>query len=352
MEQKTNLAEILELMSQPGFCVSGNCITLVNQAAKAMLLTPGQDVLPLLHTGAEEYVQFQDGQLCLTLCIADKLHNATIIRMGETNLFLMDSEEQAAEFRSMALISMELRNPLMQVMQNAEQLLSTLDPQDLTAAKMNKGLLQLMRMVCNLSDVSRYQESAFTQTRDICAFLEEILEKAQALTAGTGIKLSWDLPREAIPCLIDSEQLERAVWNLISNAIKFTLKDGTVHAKLTRHNKRLQLQITDSGSGIAEAIRSSVFQRYLRQPGIEDNRFGLGLGMVIVRTCAANHGGTVLIDHSGNSGTRITMTLALRQTEETTVSSPMLYPDYCSGWDHGLLELSDCLPAEEFTNLF
>lgn len=352
MEQKTNLAEILELMSQPGFCVSENCITLVNQAAKAMLLTPGQDILPLLHTGAEEYAQFQDGQLCLTLCISDRLHNATIIRMGETNLFLLDSEEQADEFRSMALISMELRNPLMQVMQNAEQLLSTLDPQDLTAAKMNKGLLQLMRMVCNLSDVSRYQESAFTQTRDICAFLEEILEKAQALTAGTGIKLCWDLPREAIPCLIDSEQLERAVWNLISNAIKFTPKGGTVHTKLTRHNKRLQLQITDSGSGIAEAIRSSVFQRYLRQPGIEDNRFGLGLGMVIVRTCAANHGGTVLIDHSGNSGTRITMTLALRQTEETTVSSPMLYPDYSSGWDHGLLELSDCLPAEEFTNLF
>ena len=350
MEQN-NISEILELMSQPGFCVTGNRITLANQAACAMLLTPGLDILPLFHTGVEEYTEFQGGQLCVTLCIADKLHNAAIIRMDDADLFLLDSEEQAEEFRSMALISMELRNPLMQVMQNAEQLLGNLDPQDPTAARMNKGLLQLMRTVCNLSDVSRYQESSFTETRDICAFLEEILEKAQTFTAGTGIRLSWDLPREAIPCLIDSEQLERAVWNLISNAIKFTPKSGTIHAQLTRQGKRLQFRITDSGSGIAESIRSSVFQRYLRQPGIEDNRFGLGLGMVIVRTCAANHGGTVLIDQNGDSGTRITMTLSLRQKTDTTVCSPILRPDYSSGWDHGLLELSDCLPAEEFKKL-
>ena len=350
MEQKNSIAEILELMSLPGFCVTENRITLANQAAGAMFLTPGLDILPLLHTGAEEYAQFQGGQLCLTLCIADKLHNATVIRMDDTDLFLLDDDSQTEEFRSMALVSMELRTPLMQVMQNAEQLFSTMDSQDPAAAKMNKGLLQLMRTVCNLSDVSRYLESSFMETRDICTFLEEILEKARTLTAGTGICLSWDLPREAIPCLIDSEQLERAVWNLISNAVKFTPKGGTVHAQLTCHNKRLQFRITDSGSGIAESVRSSVFQRYLRQPGIEDNRFGLGLGMVIVRTCAANHGGTVLIDRSGDSGTRITMTLSLRQNADTTVCSPILRPDYSSGWDHGLLELSDCLPAEEYTN--
>ena len=64
MEQN-NIAEILELMSQPGFCVTGNRITLANQASCAMLLTPGLDLLPLFHTGAEEYAEFQGGQLCV-----------------------------------------------------------------------------------------------------------------------------------------------------------------------------------------------------------------------------------------------------------------------------------------------
>ena len=53
MEQKNSIAEILELMSQPGFCVSENRIILANQAAGAMFLTPGLDILPLLHTGAD-----------------------------------------------------------------------------------------------------------------------------------------------------------------------------------------------------------------------------------------------------------------------------------------------------------
>ena len=103
---------------------------------------------------------------------------------------------------------------------------------------------------------------------------------------------------------------------------------------------------TDSGSGIAQSVRSSVFSRYLRQPALEDSRYGIGLGMVLIRTAAAHHGGTVLIDQPEGAGTRITMTMSIRQSKQATLRSNVLRVDYAGERDHGLIELSECLPTE------
>ena len=344
--------DILELVPQPGFHVRDGKILHVNQAARALMLAPGQEIAPMLQTGSEEYREFESGSLYLSLNLSGIVRNASVLRREEWDLFLLEPEADAEEFRAMGLISMELRSPLMRVVTSVQQLTEQLEPEKAeAAANLNRGLAQLLRLTSNLSDVQRYRESAHMEIRDICALLEELMEKFQALTAGSSIQLTWELPREAIPCRIDPEQVERAVWNLVSNAAKFLPKEGTIHVKLTRHGQRLHLTVADSGSGIAEQIRSTVFQRYLRQPGIEDSRYGLGLGMVIVRTTAANHGGTVLIEQNGASGTRVTMTLAIRQGADNTLRSPILRPDYSSGWDHGLVELSDCLPAKAYGEL-
>ena len=101
----------------------------------------------------------------------------------------------------------------------------------------------------------------------------------------------------------------------------------------------------DSGSGIAENLRGSLFTRYAREPGLEDGRYGVGLGMVLIRSTAAAHGGTVLIDHPDDCGTRITVSLAIRQGDPV-VRSPRFAIDYAGERDHGLIELSDVLPAQ------
>lgn len=352
MEEQRNIQMLLDQVALPGFYVRDGRILHSNQAARALLLEAGQEIVPLLKTGSEEYARFEDGQLYLTLDLGGQARNATVTRMEDMALFLLDPDPDLEEFRSMGLISMELRSPLMNVLTNAQKLLSLLDPaSDDAAAKMNRGLLQLLRLTSNLSDVGRYREFSHMETWDICSLLEEILQKAQALISGNGITLFWDLPRDAIPCLLDAEQIERAVWNLISNAVKFLPQNGMIHVRLARHGKRLQLTVSDSGSGIAEQVRNTVFQRHLRQPGIEDSRFGLGLGMVIIRTVAANHGGTVLIEQNGDSGTRITMTMAIRQNTGNLLRATLFRPDYSGGWDHGLLELSDSLPAEAYRDL-
>ncbi|MDY4507211.1 MAG: ATP-binding protein, partial [Candidatus Faecousia sp.] len=100
----------------------------------------------------------------------------------------------------------------------------------------------------------------------------------------------------------------------------------------------------DNGPGFAQNLLGSVYNRYLRQPCIEEGRNGLGLGMVLVRSAAASHGGAVLIDQPEGGGARVTMTIAIRQSTSGTLRSPILRVDYAGEQDHALVELSDCLP--------
>ena len=72
---------------------------------------------------------------------------------------------------------------------------------------------------------------------------------------------------------------------------------------------------------------------------------GIGLGMVLIRSAAAAHGGTVLVRRMPDGGTSITMTLAIRKKTDSTLTSPILHMDYAGGFDHALMELADVLPA-------
>ena len=219
------------------------------------------------------------------------------------------------------------------------------------AARLNRGLHQMLRLVSNMSDAGRANLSHGLELRNLGEVFSEILEKARTLTEKAGISISYQGLSEEVCCMADADLLERAVFNILSNAVKYTSPGGTIRASLSRAGRILRFSVEDSGPGISENILGSVFSRYRRSAGIEDGRFGLGLGMVIVRSAAAAHGGTVLIDQPQGSGARVTLTIAVRPSDGTVLRSGILRPDYMGGWDHGLVELSDCLPLEVYEKL-
>ncbi len=342
MEDQRKISEHLDQIQRPGFLVKDNLIQSVNQAAQAMLLSPGQEFPPMLLTGREEYATFQEGEICLTLSIAGMEHGALITRIDKFDLVVLDTQEEEEEFRFMSLVSMELREPLMQAISSARQHNSD--------AKMNHSLMKMLRMVNNMADISRYTASARMELRDVDSFLLELFEKAATLTEDRA-QIIFEGLRQPVFSLIDPEQLERAVWNMLSNCVKFQPENGIIHARLTRQGRFLRLTIDDSGSGIAEKARARLFSQYLRQPGIEDHRHGLGLGLAIVRAVATNHGGTVLITSTKDGGTRTTMTIAIRQDDSHLLRSPLLRPDYTGGFDCALVALADCLSSDHYREL-
>lgn len=351
MENTQNMVAMLNQIYSPAFLVQNGTIAHINEAASQRLIAVGTPVQELLITGAMEYPEFRDGCLYLTLRIDGKSCGTSVTKMVDYDLFVLEQDADQQELASMALSAQELRNPLSNVMAIADNLfpLSSAENDPHTQsqiARINRGLYQMLRIVSNMSDAYRYSQDASPQLelRDVTSVLQEIFDRNQALVCHTEISLSFQNSSECILSLVDTEKLERAVNNLISNSLKFTRTGGRIDAALTRRGRMLYLTVTDSGSDL-RSQNLNVFHRYLRLPGIEDGRFGIGLGMVLIRAAAVAHGGTVLMESLPQGGTRTTMTMLIRQPSDTTVRSAILPIDYLGGRNHSLIELSEHLPA-------
>lgn len=358
MENTEERITMLNSIPRPAFFVCDGVITHLNESARQHQLCEGTPIAPLLVTGRDEYANYRCGSLYLTMNISGIESSACITDTGNGHLFILEQDEDLAELQSMALAAKALRTPLSNVMNVADQLFPLAcasDDPDTQAqvAKINRGLFQMLRIVCNMSDAYRYanESTPRTEVRDIAAILEEQFAQSAALIEAGNIKLCYNGPKTPIYSIVDSEKLERAVGNIISNAVKFTPANGQILASLTQKGRMLYLTVQDSGPGLPNHMRSQAYSRYRRQPGLEDSRFGIGLGMVLVRQTAALHGGTVLMEQSEDFGLRLTMTLAIQQPTDANVRSPMIHVDYCGNWDHYLLELADCLPSEVYKTI-
>lgn len=351
MDQEMNALGMLDLMVRPGFCVKDGKIVKCNPDAESLLFRPGMDINPLLATGQTEYPEYSGGTLYLTLEISGARWGASVTRLGDVDVFLLEESADHAELQAMALAARELREPLAGIMTTADRLFPMEALEDdpklrEQAARLNRGLYQMLRIIGNMTDADDYAagRNAQMDVLEIRGFFEDILRKNMALMEHTGLTLRFENLERSLYTLADKEKLERAVLNMLSNAMKFTPPGGTIDVRLTHRGRQLYLTVQDSGEGIPENIRGSVHRRYLRHAGYETGPFGIGLGMVLIRSAAAIHGGTVLIDHPEGAGTRITMTMEIRQDSSGNVRSPRLRIDYAGERDHSLVELSEILP--------
>lgn len=347
MDQHNNINPLLEWIERPAFCVCDNKIIQANQAAQRRFITVGSAASEYLGTDYAAYTAFTGGCLYLTVTAAGVSYGAAVNRQDDLDIFILDQND-TPELQALALAAQKLRVPLSNVMAGVELL--EVSPENKTlAGQLNQGLYQLQRLICNMSDASRYSNShAHMEVTDLGAVFDEIMEKLMTLTGSSGYTLHYTGLSQTVIGLADREMLTRAVNNLISNAMKFSPKGTELKAGLTRSRNLLSFTVQDQGSGIDQDARANLFTRFTREPGIEDVHYGMGLGMTLVRCAATAHGGTVLIDQPNGQGTRVTLTIAIQNAGSRTVRTPVLLPigDYAGGRDHALLELSEVLPPE------
>ena len=339
MEEKKDTLGMLDLVIRPGFCVKENQIIKVNQAAESLFITPGTDVRPLLLTGSEEYAAFTGGCLYLTLNLSSHSCGASVTRVDDIDVFLLEQESDNGELRSMALAARELREPLTNVMITADSLfpLCAAESSPRTAeqvARLNRGLFQILRIIGNMSDAERCAAVSHQETVDIPALFAEFFEKAETLVSHTGITLTYEGPDQPIYGLADREQLERAVLNILSNAIKFTPEEGQVLVSLRRKDTGdVEVMVADTGIGIPDGDLPHIFERFYQ---VEEHTGlgtrGTGIGLMIVKEFVELHRGHIEVMSRDKQGTTFIVTLPIvneadydpaeSETEETAEQLP------------------------------
>ena len=213
-------------------------------------------------------------------------------------------------------VSHEFRTPLTLIMGPVEELQARLDPADKAAAQeldvIYRNGLRLGKLVNTLLDFSRIKAGrmqASFEPLDLGAFTTELASVFQSAVERAGMRYEVDCPSLSAPVYIDREMWEKVVFNLLSNALKFTF-DGTVSVRLREEGGRAALRVADTGVGIAVAEIPRLFDRFHRiENAPSRSNEGSGIGLALVRELVGLHGGTITVESTENVGTTFTVRL-------------------------------------------
>jgi PAS domain S-box-containing protein len=200
----------------------------------------------------------------------------------------------------LATVSHELRAPLNAIHGWVKLLREgRLNPDETARALeiIERGARAQNRIISDLLDVSRIiTDKLRLNARHIrpAAAIESAVESLRQAADAKEIDIELVLDDQAGPVAGDSDRLRQIVWNLVSNAIKFTPDRGQVQVKLERVGKDVEITVSDTGLGIAPDFLPFVFDRFRQGDGSSTRRQGgLGLGLAIVRHLTEMHGGSV-----------------------------------------------------------
>jgi CheY-like chemotaxis protein/two-component sensor histidine kinase len=152
----------------------------------------------------------------------------------------------------------------------------------------------------------------------LAPLIQAVVDDVRPAANAGSINLEAAFDSDVRPILGDPDRLQQIVWNLLTNAIKFTPKGGDVQVRLERNDSHALITVNDTGQGIATEHLPHVFERF-RQADSSNTRSnsGLGLGLSIVRQLVELHGGTVTAESSGeNTGATFRVMLPVPSVHE------------------------------------
>jgi PAS domain S-box-containing protein len=220
------------------------------------------------------------------------------------------------------IVSHDLRSPLTSMQGFASmlelQMVGELnEKQAHFVEKILSGIAQMTTLVDNIQDAGRYDpETGFYEMSRSQCDLKEIVQRIidnHLMPAEKGeLKLSWFVADDIPIINADIHMLERAITNLIDNAIKYTPNGGKIDVRVERQDDHIILSVSDTGLGISPENQRHLFERHVRIARKEHKKIkGSGLGLFIVRSVAQRHGGTAWVRSVENEGSTFYMSIPL-----------------------------------------
>lgn len=230
----------------------------------------------------------------------------------------------------LAVISHELRTPLQSILgwsgmlrsgmldsERQRHALQVIERSARTQAKLVEDILDMSGLIIGKLKLN-------TRPVDLTSVIQSAVSNLQPSIKDKNIKIKVDMDSRASLVSGDEDRLQQVVWNLISNAVKFSPQNGTVEIHLAVAGANAAIVVSDYGEGIHPDFLPHVFERF-RQADSSHTRIhgGLGLGLAIVRHLVELHGGTVEATSKGLSrGATFTVRLPVLPSQDTGARKP------------------------------
>lgn len=272
----------------------------------------------------------------------------TLLEQSEANERLYTEAQESARLKEefLATVSHELRTPLNAVLGWARILRAG----RLKEAEVGKALDTIERnarvqaqLIDDLLDVSRIITGKLrmdVRPIDPNGFLEAAIDAVQPTAEAKGVRVQKIMDTGVVTVPGDPARLQQVIWNLLTNAIKYTPRGGRVQVRMERVDSHLQIVVADSGQGIPQEFLPYVFDRF-RQVDQSTSRHhgGLGLGLALVRHLVELHGGSVAAASPGpDQGSTFTIVLPVVPVYQVDQAGARVYPT-----------AQNLLPSAEYT---
>ncbi len=277
--------------------------------------------LPIL-IGAALLEGSDDNCVCFVLNLterkrAEEERAQALIREQEARKQAEAASRTKDEF--LAIVSHELRSPLNAILGWSRLLRS----RKLNETKTNKALetiernaqaqTQLIEDLLDISRIIRGQVRLYSRPINLVSVIEAAIDTVRPTAETKMIQVESKV--EALTCMVfgDADRLQQVVWNLLTNAVKFTPEGGRVEVKLLLVKSHAQIQVIDTGKGIVPDFLPYVFDRFRQAESTTTRQQGgLGLGLAIVRNLVELHRGTIWVESQGKGlGATFTVQLPL-----------------------------------------
>jgi PAS domain S-box-containing protein len=236
----------------------------------------------------------------------------------------------------LATLSHELRTPLSAILGWTQVLLrgesvKGPDAQKRAIEVIERNARAQIQLIDDLLDLSRVMAGKIRldlQQVSFVSIVEAAVDTVRPTADAKGIRLKAILGSSQDIVSADSARMQQVVWNLLTNAIKFTPKGGQVQALLQRVNSHLELSVSDTGIGIPASYLPHVFDRFSQRDSSTTRTFGgLGLGLAICKQLVELHGGSIRAASQGeNQGATFFVQLPLSIMQLQDQSSARIHP--------------------------
>ncbi|MEP6930897.1 MAG: two-component regulator propeller domain-containing protein, partial [Flavobacterium sp.] len=216
-------------------------------------------------------------------------------------------------------ISHDLRTPLTLITIPLQTILNK-DLEDSLRAKLGivyKNVEQLMALINSLLDFRKLDvgtENLNLKSGDFVYYIQERCTLFQSYATDRNMKFSYTSEMETLMMEFDNVKVQKILFNLLSNAFKYTPDGGSINLHLYREEKNVVVSISDSGQGVPENEKQSIFERFYQAEQSEDNT-GSGIGLHIVSEYIAMHGGNITVADNSPKGSIFTFRLPVQKVK-------------------------------------